>query len=124
MTTKNASRLGTYLAKRRHQLGLSQDEVAERAGVRGSTVTRLEHGVIANPMPDTLQRLATALEVSFEELFALIGYTDADRLPDVRPYLRAKYEGLPEAALAEAEAFFTEFEQRHVKKGSRGKRAG
>ncbi len=124
MSTKRArADLGRFLRQHRDALGLSQEALAERAGLRASTINRLEQGSIENPRPDTLQALAAAFDISFEDLFARIGYLDGDRLPDPAPYLRAKFRDYPDAALKEAEQFFAEWEQRHPK-GKRGKRTG
>jgi transcriptional regulator with XRE-family HTH domain len=123
MSTKRArTNLARFLRNRRNELELSQEAVAERAGLRASTVMRLERSEIANPLPSTLQALAEALDISFEDLFARIGYLDGDKLPEFGPYLRTKHRDWSEAALKEAERVFADFEKRH-ERGSRGKRA-
>jgi transcriptional regulator with XRE-family HTH domain len=125
MSTKRArADLARFLKARRNELELSQEAVAERAGLRASTVMRLERGDIPSPRPDTLQQLAHALGVSFEDLFARIGYLDADKLPEPAPYLRTRYRGYSDTALKEAEQMLSEWEQRHSKRGTRAKRAG
>jgi len=49
-------------------LGLTQVELAERAGVAQSTITMIETSQIAEPRPHTLRVLAEALGVSPMEL--------------------------------------------------------
>lgn len=124
MATKRARKeLGRYLKECREELGLHQQDVAKRAGIQPSTVMRLENGDIENPRPDTLQQLAKALGVSFEDLFARIGYLDADNLPEPAPYFRTKFrDRFSEGAIKEAERFYADWERRH-QEGKRGKRS-
>jgi transcriptional regulator with XRE-family HTH domain len=62
--------LGTFSRERRQDLGLTQEQVAERIGatVRQAEVSRLESGRIALPRRDRLTAIAAALEVSLGEL--------------------------------------------------------
>ena len=100
MTATDAEQLGRILANARARLGLSTPQLARHAGVSQSNIVRLESGKIARPKPETLQRLAAALELSTERLYALAG------LPGLRlqPYLRASY-GLSAADAAKAQAY-------------------
>jgi transcriptional regulator with XRE-family HTH domain len=54
--------LGQMVYERRHELGLSQRELAERAGMTQPQLSRLEGGG-ATPTIPLLERLAEALEV-------------------------------------------------------------
>lgn len=47
---------------------LTQKELAERSGVKYSTITKLESGVNVNPTVDTVLKISTALDVQIEEL--------------------------------------------------------
>jgi len=117
MSPKDTTRLGTAIRRHREAAGLSQLALAKKIGVPASTVFRLEKGEFGMPDPDKLARLAEALDIEAEELYALAPYPD---LPDMAPYLRTKY-GMDDAAVAEAEAFFAELKQRDKpKKGGRG----
>ena len=49
---------------RRARLGLTQEELAERAGLSERTLRNLEGGRIRRPYPDTIRRLADALELT------------------------------------------------------------
>ncbi len=53
----------------REYLGLTQDAVAERAGMQQSSLARLEHGEI-KPRTATLARLAAAMGLGLEQLQA------------------------------------------------------
>src|SRR4051794_19446966 len=52
--------LGERIAALREELGLTQEQVAERSGVRQSDISRIERGR-ANPTQATLEKIATAL---------------------------------------------------------------
>jgi transcriptional regulator with XRE-family HTH domain len=89
--TRDLQQLGGLLKGVRERAGLTVRQLAEAAGLVPSTVSRLENGLIATPRPEHLQRLAKALEIDVEELYAAAGYLTPGALPELRPYLRAKY---------------------------------
>jgi transcriptional regulator with XRE-family HTH domain len=66
----------------------------------------LENGHYLTPSPDRLQRLADVLGVDFEDLYALASYDRPERLPSFGPYLRARYDELPDDVIADVEAYF------------------
>lgn len=59
--------VGTRIRDARHAAGLSQLELADRAGIDNKTVSRAENGVYAVSV-DQLARLARALGVTSSEL--------------------------------------------------------
>src|ERR1700738_2246602 len=64
---------GTLLRRHRRAAGLTQEELAERAGVSVRSIRELERGVSHAPRRDTIQFLATALELSGQEHAAFTG---------------------------------------------------
>ena len=62
----NAGAIGTRVAARRSELGLSQSELARRAGVKAQSIQQLEKGDVKKPR--YLLELASALDVSPEWL--------------------------------------------------------
>ena len=64
------SALGDVLQKRRHALGMTQRELAERLGVKGAHVAYLEGGR-RRPSLGLLGRIAEVLGLDREQLFAL-----------------------------------------------------
>lgn len=58
----------TRIRTRRKELGLSQQRLAEKAGLALSQVSKLEQGAITDPHVSTVRKLAKALEISVCEL--------------------------------------------------------
>jgi nitroimidazol reductase NimA-like FMN-containing flavoprotein (pyridoxamine 5'-phosphate oxidase superfamily) len=65
---RNAGDVGRRIIDRRHELNLSIDEVAERAGMAVGYFDYIEHTPIAELTPSALRRVALALEVSVPDL--------------------------------------------------------
>lgn len=65
--------LAEVVRQRRLELGLSQYELARRAGVTRSAVNALEHGGIKEPRAGVFSRLAAALELTGDDLLTRIG---------------------------------------------------
>jgi transcriptional regulator with XRE-family HTH domain len=58
------------LIRQRRLAGLTQRQLAAKAGISAETISRLERaGITANPETSTLQRLAAALGKAPRELF-------------------------------------------------------
>ena len=55
---------GRLLRAHRMRLPLTQEQLAERAGLSERTLRNLEAGRISRPYPDTIRRLADALELT------------------------------------------------------------
>ncbi len=118
MSPSDLSELGTFIARHRQECGLTQDALGEAAGVSGTTILRLERGEFGRPDPDKLTRIARALGLEAEDLFALARYTAGDSLPGFGPYLRAKFgEELPPRARRELERYFERLRDEHGEGG-------
>ena len=66
MATKN--NIGENIKKRRTKLGLSQENFAQKSGVKYTTLTKIESGVIKTPSVLMVEKIAKALGVSIEDL--------------------------------------------------------
>ena len=66
MATKN--NIGENIKKRRTKLGLSQEIFAQKSGVKYTSLTKIESGVIKTPSVLMVAKIAKALGVSIEEL--------------------------------------------------------
>ena len=77
MGTHGESTLGTVLRTLREEAGLSQEELAERAGLSPHAISALERGTRTRPYPHTLRSLATALELTDDQRAALVAAVPA-----------------------------------------------
>jgi transcriptional regulator with XRE-family HTH domain len=66
--------LGTAIRAQRDLLGISQEELANRADLHRTYISDLERGV-RNPSVESIEKIARALRVSASKLFE--GTTDA-----------------------------------------------
>ena len=62
------ARVSDNLRYYRRAAGLSQEQLAERAGVGSTTVARIEAGGMENPRVNTLVKLAKALSIDPRDL--------------------------------------------------------
>ena len=108
----DAVKLGEYIGAQRESLGISLRRLAERIGVTHSYLSRLEAGDYAQPAPAVLYRIAEALDLDPEDLFALAGHTIPRELPSFTPYLRAKYD-IPDQAAQELADYFRFMTERY-----------
>lgn len=104
--------IGSSLQQARERLGLSLRQLEAITGIPRATLHHLEHDEIDQPNPRLLHQLAATLELNRDDLFALAGYRPSTDLPNLAPYLRAKYQLSPEA-LAEAQAALQRILARH-----------
>ncbi|HEY5249772.1 MAG TPA: helix-turn-helix transcriptional regulator [Dermatophilaceae bacterium] len=105
MNSGSQSQLGAALQSARARAGLTVRQLAEAADMTPATVSRIETGQIKSPRPEHLVRLARALDVDLEDLYALAGYYMPQGLPELRPYLRSKY-GLSDRAVEQLDEYF------------------
>jgi transcriptional regulator with XRE-family HTH domain len=66
--TREAEGLAARLRRLRTAAKMTQEQLAEAAGLRQSNVTSIERGAILHPRLDTLRALARALKVTTAEL--------------------------------------------------------
>ena len=66
MATEN--NIGENIKKRRTKLGLSQEDFAQKSGVKYTPLTKIESEVIKTPSVVIMGKIAKALGVSIEDL--------------------------------------------------------
>ncbi len=76
---------GGRLRKLREAAGLSQEELAERAGLSSHAVSALERGTRTRPYPHTIRALADALDAGDDERAALIAAVPSRRRSARKP---------------------------------------
>ncbi|GFO58754.1 hypothetical protein GMST_10790 [Geomonas silvestris] len=60
--------LGARIKELRRRVGMSQDQLAERVGIEGKYISRIEVGR-RSPSLETLEKIADSLDVEMKELF-------------------------------------------------------
>lgn len=70
----HAAKFGEYLRDVRTRLGLTLRDVEERTTISNSYLSQLEGGLIDQPSPRNLQRLAEVYNISYEYLMTEAGY--------------------------------------------------
>jgi CheY-like chemotaxis protein/DNA-binding Xre family transcriptional regulator len=76
-------RFGVAVKRFRHQLGVSQEKLAERAGLHRTYVADVERGA-RNLSLSSIEKLARALEISIADLLSRAGNPDATIAPVAR----------------------------------------
>jgi HTH-type transcriptional regulator, competence development regulator len=74
--------LGEELGSTRKSKGLSLEAVAGPAKISAAYLHKLERGVVNNPSPRVLARIAVALEVPYLRLMEMAGYLDETQLAE------------------------------------------
>lgn len=104
---------GQFIRSAREAAGLSLRDVAAETGISKSILSRMEQDEVQSPNPNTLQALASTLEIELIDLYTAAGYTPASGLPTFTPYLRSKYRHLPAEARAQIEESFATIAERY-----------
>ena len=60
--------IGKNIKKLRNKIGLSQEEFAKKSGVKYTTLTKIESGIIKKPSVIVMDQIAKALRVPIEDL--------------------------------------------------------
>jgi transcriptional regulator with XRE-family HTH domain len=76
--------LGQELHQARQKKGVSLEAVAGPAKISAAYLHKLERGVVNNPSPRVLARVAVSLDIPYLRLMELAGYLDEEQLAWVR----------------------------------------
>lgn len=63
------NKIGNNLRAERNRLGLSQEELAEKAGLQREHISKIERGLIDMRVSATLVPILKALNLEFEKLY-------------------------------------------------------
>lgn len=66
--------ISQVVSRRKSELGLSFQQIAEKSGLTDSSVKRIADGKTQNPRIDNLAALACALEMTFAQFLKECGY--------------------------------------------------
>jgi tetratricopeptide (TPR) repeat protein/transcriptional regulator with XRE-family HTH domain len=105
-TDTGTESLGALLRRYRGRLGLTQAELADRAGLYPQQISHLERDLVRRPRSTTVQFLADALKLDLEERATFIAAARGGRDPDVRADRTSTSASPPDpaASLADAQA--------------------
>lgn len=113
MNQDKARAFGEYIKRLREKRKLSMRGLASEAGIDSGALTRIEHGKVGSPQPDTLKALAMTLQVPLADMFAMADYVIPYDLPSITPYLQARYGQLPEDALVSIDSYLRQLIDEH-----------
>lgn len=113
MDKDQAKRLGALIKTKREAAGLSLRGLDRRTGIDNALISKMESGLILEPSPDKLGRIADALNIPLADLYAMADYAAPKQLPSMRPYLRTKYRELPDEAAEQLDAYVQRLAKRH-----------
>ncbi len=99
MATSGSSGFGEMLKRCRLAAGLSQEELAERAGLSARGISDLERGIRRAPQRETIRLLADALRLSTEERTQLTESVERRRGPTLGPSSTSVGRSAPTAEL-------------------------
>ena len=68
MESKDNKQIGDKIKVFRAKQGLTQDDLAKKANIKYSTLTKIEGGVVTKPSVQTIVKIAKSLGVSVEDL--------------------------------------------------------
>jgi transcriptional regulator with XRE-family HTH domain len=117
VTKKEATELGTYIRDARERSGMTLRSLEKQCGVTYATLSKIETGDIKVPTAESLQRIARSLELAYEDLAMLAGYTLPQGLPDLPIYLRKKYDELSPEEIRQVEGYVRYLRQQHQDEG-------
>ena len=60
--------IGKNVKRVRNKLGLTQDDLVRKSGVKHTTLTKIESDVVVKPSVQTVAKIAKALGVAIEDL--------------------------------------------------------
>ena len=66
--TSDKNNIGDNIKKLRAKLNLTQDDLARKSGVKYTTLSKIESGVVTKPTVYIIAKIAKALNTSIEEL--------------------------------------------------------
>ncbi|SMD14460.1 helix-turn-helix domain-containing protein [Kibdelosporangium aridum] len=124
MNDTTAKQFGEQLKHLREARNMSLRGLASKSGVDSGSLTRIEHGKVCHPQPDTLKCLADALDLPLADLFVMAGYITPSDLPNLSYYLRAKYPHLPQDVLGRMEQELHQVIDKHAAQALRELMAG
>lgn len=83
---------GEFLSQKRKERSLTTSELAELSGLSQSYISNVENGRRTKPKPETIEKLAKALDIPNRDLMMVAGYGYIDDIFEDIDNLKAKIE--------------------------------
>jgi len=116
---KPHNQLGAYVRERREAADISLRELEEATKINRGALSLIESG-LRQPTAETLQRIAEALQLDYEDLYAVSGISRPEKLPEIDAYLRTRYRD--ELTATDRKSLERYFDELRAKRGDkRGK---
>ncbi len=90
MSPSKYGQLGKYVREQRLAAKLSLRDLEAATGLSRGALSQIEQGG-RGANPETLQRIAEALGIDYEDLYAMSGISRPEKLPEIDAYLRTRY---------------------------------
>ncbi|MFD0679936.1 MULTISPECIES: helix-turn-helix domain-containing protein [unclassified Paenibacillus] len=74
---------GIYLKKARESKGVSVNQLALESGISNAQISRIENGRRGIPKPETIRKLAEALQIPYEEMMEKAGHMPDDSKQEI-----------------------------------------
>ena len=73
MQENNSKIVGEVIAEAREKAGLSQRQLAKKANINNSELSKIEAGIRKDPSPRILRKISNHLDVNYNDLMYMIG---------------------------------------------------
>jgi transcriptional regulator with XRE-family HTH domain len=73
------TQFGMYLKAAREKKGISGNQLAVLSGISNAQISRIENGLRGIPKPETIRKLAEALDISYEYMMEKAGHMPEHR---------------------------------------------
>ncbi|MCR8636178.1 helix-turn-helix domain-containing protein [Paenibacillus radicis (ex Xue et al. 2023)] len=74
---------GIYLKKARESKGVSVNQLALESGISNAQISRIENGRRGIPKPETIRKLAEALQIPYEAMMEKAGHMPDDHKQEI-----------------------------------------
>lgn len=72
------TKFGSYIKKIRESKNMTLNQVALYAEISAAQLSRIETGKRGTPKPPTIEKIARALKIDYNELMKIAGYLESD----------------------------------------------
>ena len=92
MQENNSKIVGEVIAEAREKAGLSQRQLAKKANINNSELSKIEAGIRKDPSPRILRKISNHLDVNYNDLMYMIGL--GVQVSPLNPFILNHYANL------------------------------